>query len=440
MQVKRFLTAPGCEIVADVGGERADEAVVLLHGGGESRHVMAPLARLLVADGRYVINIDLRGHGESGWAADADYSVAAYAADVASVLSELGVRPTLIGRKLGGLVATAVIERAEPPCAAAVLIDAGPVPPDAFQGVRAVFGASQSYADLSEAIEVLAGTRPILAAENLLRRLLVVQADGRMHWKHDPAILDLENPRRMSMQADSAAATARIGAYEGPLLLIRPVGHPSLSAESARELAAENPRLEFRDLAQEVPSPASVNDVIREFLDRVAPLPPDRPTRDGVDPLTLRQAMGSFATGVAIITTTDTNGTPIGLTANSLCSVSLDPPLILFCLDRKVSSLGPFEQAAGFAVNILHSGQADLSERFARKGEDRFRELAWEAWENGAPIIQDSLASLECDRQAVVDGGDHRIFIGRVRNVWMDPAQAPLLFFQGKYRMLNQAE
>ncbi len=176
---------------------------------------------------------------------------------------------------------------------------------------------------------------------------------------------------------------------------------------------------------------------IVSFLERAVRRPSSRPPRFGVDPLTLRQALGCFGTGVAVITTADASGDPIGLTANSFTSVSLDPPLVLFCLDRRAGSLPAFEQAHAYAVNILHIGQQDISMRFVQKDIDRFADTPWETWDHGVPIIHDSFASFECERHEVVDGGDHRIFIARVRRVRFDPSRDPLLYLQGRYQRVH---
>jgi flavin reductase (DIM6/NTAB) family NADH-FMN oxidoreductase RutF len=117
--------------------------------------------------------------------------------------------------------------------------------------------------------------------------------------------------------------------------------------------------------------------------------------------------------------------------------VSLDPPLVLFCLDRRAGSLAAFEQSNTYAVNILHIGQQDISMRFVQKGIDRFAETPWETWDRGAPIIQDCFASFECERYETADGGDHRIFIALVRRVRFDSSRDPLLYLQGRYRRVH---
>jgi flavin reductase (DIM6/NTAB) family NADH-FMN oxidoreductase RutF len=124
------------------------------------------------------------------------------------------------------------------------------------------------------------------------------------------------------------------------------------------------------------------------------------------------------------------------LTANSFTSVSLNPPMLLFCLDHKSNSLAAFDACDAFAVNVLHIGQQDVSNRFMGKG-DRWKDTGWETWDTGAPILQDAMACFECDKHQSFDSGDHRIFIGRVRRVWFDPSRDPLLYLQGGYRRVH---
>src|SRR5215471_3658480 len=108
-----------------------------------------------------------------------------------------------------------------------------------------------------------------------------------------------------------------------------------------------------------------------------------------------RRVCGRFATGITIVTVLDSKQSPQGMTANSFTSVSLDPPLVLFCVDRKTSFLNHFEDTTHFAINILHEDQKELSSCFARSGFDRFAEVQWTPGLNGSPILPDVLATME---------------------------------------------
>lgn len=156
-----------------------------------------------------------------------------------------------------------------------------------------------------------------------------------------------------------------------------------------------------------------------------------------IDRTELRRVMGHFATGVAVITTRDTDGRQYGLTANAVCSVSLDPPLLLVCIDKRAESHPVFARSGSFAVNILRHGHEDLSRRFAVSGGDKFSEIAHRQGRTGAPILDDVLGVVECRVVAAHDAGDHTIYLGQVEH--LDAFEGdPLLFFRGKYRRLSE--
>ena len=167
----------------------------------------------------------------------------------------------------------------------------------------------------------------------------------------------------------------------------------------------------------------------------------DQPTtqeyRSGHDPRTLRDALGCFATGVTVVTCLNKDGEPAGLTVNSFTSVSLKPPLLLVCIDKKASSAQALIAASHFAVNVLQTGQQPASIRFSTRDEDRFGITPWARGEAGAPILEASLGVFECERFAVHDGGDHHILVGRVIKASFDAGLDPLLFFRGRYRRLH---
>ena len=173
--------------------------------------------------------------------------------------------------------------------------------------------------------------------------------------------------------------------------------------------------------------------------------------RDGFDardaavlpePPALRAALGRFTTGVTIITCLDRDGQRVGLTANSFNALSLEPPLVLWSLRKVSPSLPTFEAAGHFAVNVLAEAQVELSRRFAGPqaglaGQVRFDEGAWSTGIGGVPVLAGCAAVFECERFAVHDGGDHRLFVGRVLRL-ADIAIAPLVFQGGRYHMLGE--
>lgn len=159
----------------------------------------------------------------------------------------------------------------------------------------------------------------------------------------------------------------------------------------------------------------------------------------GSDPRTLRDAMGCFATGITIVTAVDTAGEPVGLTANSFTSVSLDPPLLLVCIANTAGTAPSLREAAHFGVNVLQIGQQPTSNRFAAKGEDRFAGQPWAPGHTGVPLLGSSLVSFECQHESLHEAGDHFILVGRVVRAQFEPHRDPLLYFRGKYRRLHFA-
>ena len=159
-----------------------------------------------------------------------------------------------------------------------------------------------------------------------------------------------------------------------------------------------------------------------------------------IDPRTLRDTLGCFATGVTIVTSDAPDGELLGITANSFNSVSLDPPLVLFSLHRRAFSLNAFEQSGHFAINVLRDSQKQLSNVFAKALVDKWSGVHYEVWETGSPILTDCLANLECATEATHDGGDHVIFIGRVKRMRRNDSGSPLLYYRGGYCSLAEAE
>jgi flavin reductase (DIM6/NTAB) family NADH-FMN oxidoreductase RutF len=159
------------------------------------------------------------------------------------------------------------------------------------------------------------------------------------------------------------------------------------------------------------------------------------------DSKAFRDALGAFPTGIAVITASFQEVSHIGITVNSFTSVSLDPPLVLWCIDRRSRRYPHFAQAPGFTVSILASGHREVSKRLAQAGEHSLDGIALTPTLLGPPALADSLAVFECARESVQDAGDHAILIGRVlRFARHDGAGAPLVYFQGRYGALARGE
>lgn len=152
-----------------------------------------------------------------------------------------------------------------------------------------------------------------------------------------------------------------------------------------------------------------------------------------IEPKEFRRLLGQFAAGVTVITTVGSDGKPYGLTATAFSSVSLDPPLVLVCIDKKSESHPHLEASHSYAVNFLTTGQQDLSNRFAKSGGDKFQGVSWTPSPSGAPLLAGALAHVACRVVNAVDAGDHTIFVGQVEDGAVHGGE-PLVYFNGAYR------
>lgn len=155
-------------------------------------------------------------------------------------------------------------------------------------------------------------------------------------------------------------------------------------------------------------------------------------SRGEVEPSTFRQLMGRFATGVTVITLQGPDGRPAGMTASSLASVSLQPPLLSVCIDRQADLHDLIVSAPGFVVNILESSQEALSRRFAEQHPDRFAGVGYQVGPAGEVLLEGALAHIECRGHALHDGGDHSIIVGLVTGGSTGEGR-PLLYYRGGY-------
>lgn len=146
----------------------------------------------------------------------------------------------------------------------------------------------------------------------------------------------------------------------------------------------------------------------------------------------LRNALGRFPTGVTVITTRTPGGKMEGLTANSFSALSLDPPLVLWSINRKSQSVAGFLASGHFAINVLRAEQTDLSHRFATPREDKFEDLAVAQGVGGSPLLEGVLANFECETETTIEGGDHLLFVGRVHKIAYGEGE-PLIFNSGRY-------
>lgn len=154
-----------------------------------------------------------------------------------------------------------------------------------------------------------------------------------------------------------------------------------------------------------------------------------------IDPSAYRRVVGHFATGVLVVTGTRDDGTPVGLTANAFTSVSLDPTLVLVCLDNASESRRWIEGTGRFCVNVLRADGEPLARRFAAASADRFAGVGWRAEATGAPVLRDALAWMDCRVHETLPGGDHTVFLGEVMACDAHEG-APLLYYRGGFGRL----
>ncbi|HEY6329705.1 MAG TPA: flavin reductase family protein [Blastocatellia bacterium] len=148
-----------------------------------------------------------------------------------------------------------------------------------------------------------------------------------------------------------------------------------------------------------------------------------------------KKAMSRFASSVTVITAESETGGPRGLTVSAFCSLSLDPPLVLVCIDKNASFHGVLGEGGHFAVNILSEHQEVVSRRFASKGVDRFDGIGYKKGAAGSPLLDDVIAHMECVVRQCYSGGDHTIFVGEVESAETADGK-PLAYFQGGYSRL----
>jgi pimeloyl-ACP methyl ester carboxylesterase len=253
-----FTLASGRSVVADESGDPGGQPVVLLHGGGQTRHAWAGAARSLAAAGYRPIAMDHRGHGESDWHPSGDYSVDGFAGDLAEVIAQLEAPPVLVGASLGGICAILVEGAAPSPVARAiVLVDVTPrlEIPGVQRIIQFMAARPDGFADLDEVAEFVASYMPHRARPADARGLeknLRVGADGRYRWHWDPRLLETWNPARFDPVVAQRIVRERLALSRNirvPLLLVRGRMSDVVSEEGAREFLAAVPHAEYVDLA-----------------------------------------------------------------------------------------------------------------------------------------------------------------------------------------------
>lgn len=253
IETRRYRTPEGIEVVADVGGDPAQAAVMLMHGGGQTRHSWGGVMRELLQQGYHVINLDARGHGDSDWSPAGNYSMQAMADDLRSVIATLSSPPALVGASMGGAAALYAVGNSAPTLAGAlVLVDVVPrIDTRGSDKIGAFMRASPNgFATLDEAVDAVAAYnphRPRPKDPSGLMKNLRLREDGRLHWHWDPRFLggpkSLEPPVMADLLLD-AADHVRI-----PSLLVRGMQSDIVSEDGVAEFQRHVPALEVYDVA-----------------------------------------------------------------------------------------------------------------------------------------------------------------------------------------------
>ena len=276
---RRYVADDGVALVADVGGNPSAPAVILSHGGGQTRHSWGTAMARLIADGYQVINVDARGHGDSDWSPDGNYRIERLAADLRLIAAGLSSPPVLVGASMGG--AASLIAASEPGIASAlVLVDV--VPQLNTEGAERIIAFMRArpdgFASLDDAADTVAAyypQRPRPRDPSGLMKNLRRRADGRLHWHWDPAFVAdpqvVAEPPRFAEKLYAAASRLRI-----PTLLVRGLQSDIVSEDSIAEFRARTPHLEVCDVAAAGHMVAgdrndAFNDGVSRFLHRHRP-------------------------------------------------------------------------------------------------------------------------------------------------------------------------
>ncbi len=416
------------------------EPLLLIHGVGMNATIWQPQIDLLKS--RYdVIAMDMLGHGASPLPSETA-GLDDYADQAIGLIDHLGLASvSIVGHSMGALVAQAIALRMPERVRCIVSLNAVfRRPPLLAQAVRERAAKLNNHNEPSEIAATIARwfgdpvpAGVVKAAEETQATLQSVNPQGYAHTYRLFARADTEHVDRL---AELAMPALFMTGSEDPNSL------PAMSAAMAR-LAPQGRCivLDGERHMMAVASPEKVSRHIAAFLEGG-----DRSTTPGTtemdsafDATEFRRALGSFLTGVTIVTTIGPEGEPRGFTANSFTSVSLDPPLVLVCIAKKAHGHPVFAASKAFAINVLAESQKDASGVFASKAADKFTAVEWRSGATSSPMIDGSVAIFDCDLDQLIDAGDHSILIGRVRDFSHNGSQ-PLGYCRGAYVNLGLSQ
>ncbi|WP_318012543.1 MULTISPECIES: alpha/beta fold hydrolase [unclassified Mesorhizobium] len=405
--------------------------VLLIHGVGMDAAIWQP--QIAAMQDRFdVIAIDILGHGSSPLPPE-NARLSDFADQAIRLLDHLGLaRVAVIGHSMGALVAQEIALRAPSRISAIVCLNAVfRRPPELAQAVRERAAALGRPGDpsaiaatiarwfgnpippaLSDAAATARAALESVDAEGYARTYRLFASADTAHTDH---LADLAAPALFMTGSEDRNST------------------PAMSAAMARLAPAGRCLvLNGEKHMMTIASPQKVTQRIMNFLDEASSASAGAEAGPAFDAMEFRRALGSFLTGVTIVTTIDEAGDARGFTANSFTSVSLDPPLVLVCIAKKALGHQAFSTSRGFAINVLSEAQKAASGVFASKTADKFASVAWQPGQTGNPLIEGSVAVFDCGMEQLVDAGDHSILIGRVHDFSHNGAQ-PLGYCRGAY-------
>ncbi|MER9253541.1 alpha/beta fold hydrolase [Mesorhizobium sp. M0598] len=405
--------------------------VLLIHGVGMNAAIWHDQIAAM-KDHHDLIAIDMLGHGVSPLPPE-EASLSDFADQAVRLLDHLGVASvSIVGHSMGALVALEIALRTPSRVRSSVCLNAVFRRPAALaQAVRERAAALGTHGNPS----AIAATLARWFGDPLPANLIGAASTAR-------AALERVDPEgyartyRLFAHADAEHADALPGLAAPALFMTGSQDSnstPAMSAAMAR-LAPHGQCLVLNGERHmmAMASPEKVTKHIMEFLDTAGDAGV-KPETDAVfDRGEFRRALGSFLTGVTIVTTISAEGEPRGFTANSFTSVSLEPPLVLVCIAKRALGHSAFSTSRGFAINILSEDQKAHSGIFASKAADKFAAVSWQPGRTGNPLIDGSVAMFDCGMEQLVDAGDHSILIGRVRDFSHNGAQ-PLGYCRGTY-------
>ena len=405
--------------------------ILLIHGVGMDAAIWQP--QIVAMQDRFdVVAIDMLGHGASPLPPE-NAGLSDFADQAIRLLDHLGLdRVAVVGHSMGALVAQEIALRAPSRVGSLVCLNAVfRRPPELAQAVRERAAALGGPGDPSAIAATIARwfgdpIPPALADAAAMARSALESVDAEGYAR----------TYRLFARADTAHAD-RLADLKAPALFMTGSedrnSTPAMSAAMARLApAGQCLVLSGEKHMMTIASPQKVTQCITAFLDRVTAVRTAGEINPAFDAMEFRRALGSFLTGVTIVTTIDEAGDPRGFTANSFTSVSLEPPLVLVCIAKKALGHQAFSTSRGFAINILSEAQKAASGIFASKAADKFASVAWQPGQTGNPLIEGSIAVFDCGMEQLVDAGDHSILIGRVHDFTHNGAQ-PLGYCRGAY-------